>query len=199
MEPGPVAAGSDAGPAGSPSNCAHCGTPCGTGSVEVEGLRFCCAGCRTVFELLDRHGLSRFYELSRTPGLRVSGPVGAAQFAHLDDPEVLERVLDFSDGRRHRVTLHIPAIHCVACVWLLENLFRLHPGIGRCEVNYPRRDLMVEYAPERLRLSELVALLAWLGTSRCFTGGIWAGVGGLRRSRFGCGCNRVWRGLPLAM
>jgi Cu+-exporting ATPase len=177
MEPGPVAAGFDTGPAGSPSNCAHCGTPCGTGSVEVEGLRFCCAGCRTVFELLHRHGLSRFYELSRTPGLRVSGPVGAAQFAHLDDPEVLEKVLDFSDGRRHRVTLHIPAIHCVACVWLLENLFRLHPGIGRCEVNYPRRELMVEYATEQLRLSELVALLASLGYEPVFH---WGDLGGRR-------------------
>lgn len=148
--------------------CAHCGAPCGAGAVEDRDLRFCCAGCRSVFQLLHQHGLGRFYELSTRPGLRVTEPAQAARFSHLDDPVVLEKLLDFSDGRMHRVTLRVPGIHCVACVWLLENLFRLHRGVGRSEVNFARRELTVEYAPDRLRLSELAALLASLGYEPVF-------------------------------
>ena len=62
-----------------------------------------------------------------------------------------------------RVTFQIPAIHCVACVWLLENLFRLHPGVGRSQVNFPRREAAITFAPEKIALSELVGLLASLG------------------------------------
>jgi len=74
-----------------------------------------------------------------------------------------QRLLDFTDGRQSRVTFHIPAIHCIACVWLLENLFRLHPGIGHSQVNFPRREVAIMFSPEQLKLSELVALLASIG------------------------------------
>ena len=74
-----------------------------------------------------------------------------------------QRLLDFTDGKVSRVTFQIPAIHCVACVWLLENLFRLHPGIGRSQVNFPRREAAITFAPEKIALSELVGLLASIG------------------------------------
>ena len=48
----------------------------------------------------------------------------------------------------------------IACVWLLENLFKLHPGIAGSRVNFPRREVEITYAPERVALSEVAALLA---------------------------------------
>src|SRR6266568_7656950 len=41
------------------------------------------------------------------------------QFAYLDQSMVRERLVDFANERSTRVTFHIPAIHCIACVWLL--------------------------------------------------------------------------------
>lgn len=151
--------------------CRHCGTPCGSAAVRDGANTFCCLGCKTVFDLLQEHGLGRFYDLSPNPGLRVTQPVDPARFAHLDDPVVLERLVEFRDGPFHRVTLSIPTIHCVACVWLLENLFQLREGIGRSEVNFGRRELHVTYDAQRLRLSELVALLASLGYEPVFRPG----------------------------
>jgi Cu+-exporting ATPase len=87
----------------------------------------------------------------------------------LDDPEVRGRVVDFADGRTTRVTFRIPSIHCVACVWLLENLFSLHAGIGRSQVNYPRREVSIGFANDRIRLSELVALLSSIGYEPALT------------------------------
>ncbi|MCX7866700.1 MAG: heavy metal translocating P-type ATPase [Limisphaera sp.] len=159
---------SDQGRDGGTSVCRHCGTPCGAAAVRNGAHVFCCHGCKTVFDLLQQHGLGRFYDLSPTPGLRVTQPADPRLFAHLDDPAVQDRLVEFSDGRFHRVTLSIPTIHCVACVWLLENLFQLREGIGRSEVNFGRRELHVTYDAQRLRLSELVALLASLGYEPVF-------------------------------
>jgi Cu+-exporting ATPase len=89
--------------------------------------------------------------------------VGRERWAYLDAPELLQQLLDFADDRVHRVTFEIPAMHCIACVWLLENLFRLHPGVGRSLVNFAQRQVTITYARDRLSLSELVALLAAIG------------------------------------
>jgi Cu+-exporting ATPase len=113
--------------------------------------------------LLAESGLGQFYDLSRHPGVRVRRPAKRQQWAYLDDPALQQRLLDFTDGKVSRVTFQVPAIHCVACVWLLENLFRLQPGIGRSQVNFPRREVAITFATEKLPLSDLVALLASIG------------------------------------
>lgn len=145
--------------------CFHCGEPCPDERFHSGDRVFCCQGCRLVHDLLAENGLTQFYDLSRHPGVRVSRPRGTSSepWACLDEPAVQQRLLDFTDGRSARVTFQIPAIHCVACVWLLENLFRLHPAIGHCQVNFPRREVAISYAAEKLKLSELVALLASIG------------------------------------
>jgi P-type Cu+ transporter len=151
------------------ADCYHCGAPCGRTTLEREGQRFCCHGCLTVHELLRENGLGHFYDLNRHPGVRVDPEGSPDQWSFLDDPEVERRLLDFSDDRTQRVTFHLPAIHCVACVWLLENLFQLHPGIGRSQVNFARREVSIRFAPDRVRLSGLAALLTSIGYEPALT------------------------------
>jgi Cu+-exporting ATPase len=144
-------------------HCFHCGTPCPEGAPALEDHHFCCQGCLTVHELLVSNGLGHFYDLGNQAGLRVGERVGEGRFDYLDDPVVRERIVDFSDGRTTRVTFHVPAMHCVACVWLLENLFRLRPGIGRSQANFPRREVTITFDESLLKLSEVVSLLHSLG------------------------------------
>src|SRR5262249_21037566 len=125
--------------------------------------RFCCAGCLTVFELLTENDLTDFYQLADTAGVRVNRPVSLREFVFLDDPGVRQPIVDFSDERLTRVTFHIPSIHCIACVWLLENLFRLKPGIGASRVNFPRKEVSIDFRTAEAKLSEVVALLASIG------------------------------------
>jgi Cu+-exporting ATPase len=147
-----------------PCACTHCGTPCdGELAIRGEGRAFCCAGCKLVFELLAENGLGHFYDLQKTPGSRIRSVPTPDQFTYLDEPEVRRRLLNFSDGATARVSFHIPAIHCIACIWLLENLFRLDPAIGSVRVNFPRKEATVCFAEEKLKLSELVRLLASIG------------------------------------
>jgi Cu+-exporting ATPase len=142
--------------------CFHCGTPCRDGAFARDDKSFCCHGCLTVFELLTENGLSNFYELADSAGVRVKAS-RENQFQYLDEPVVREWLVDFQDERITRVTFHIPAIHCIACVWLLENLFRLKPRIGESQVNFPRKEVAIMFESARVKLSEVVALLASLG------------------------------------
>ena len=143
--------------------CFHCGEPCPNDPFVLDEKPFCCLGCQTVFSLLQENGLGQFYTLNSTPGTRIRAVSAPSKWVFLDDPAVREKLLDYADPQRAKVTLHLPSIHCVACVWLLENLFQLHPGIGQSQVNFTRREAAITFAPGQIRLSELVALLASIG------------------------------------
>jgi Cu+-exporting ATPase len=143
--------------------CFHCGTLCRAGVFEHQDKAFCCRGCLTVFEILTENGLTDFYQLSDAAGVRVVVATPEDQFKFLDEPAVRERLVDFTDAKLTRVSFHIPTIHCIACVWLLENLFRLKPGLGQSQVNFPRKEVVLSFDTAKVKLSEVVALLASLG------------------------------------
>src|SRR5690606_24466902 len=102
------------------------------------------------------------YSIDAVPGVRPP-ETPALGYTTLDQPEVRRRMVDFSNGSITRVTFRIPAMHCAACVWLLENLYRLVPGVGRSEVNFPRKEVAIFIEDEQLQLSTLAARLAALG------------------------------------
>jgi Cu+-exporting ATPase len=143
--------------------CFHCGEPCPGDAFALDGKSFCCFGCQTVFSLLRENGLEQFYQLQAAPGTRIRAASAAARWSFLDDPAVAEKLQDYADKTRAKVTLHLPSIHCVACVWLLENLFKLHPGVGPTQVNFSRREVAIAFAPEKIKFSELAALLTSIG------------------------------------
>ncbi len=145
------------------SVCYHCGTLCREDRWQIGDKAFCCHGCQTVFEILSDNGLVEFYRLADGAGVRVTGPAGEEPFSYLDEPGVRERLVDFSDERRTRVTFHLPAMHCIACVWLLENLFRLKAGVGESRVNFPRKEVAISFDPRQVQLSEVAALVTSLG------------------------------------
>lgn len=143
--------------------CAHCGTPCPDDRYQSGDLLFCCAGCRAVYEIVQSSGLGRFYALETQPGVRIGEAPPPDRFAFLDAGSLRERLADYADARITRVTLRIPSIHCLACVWLLENLFRLEPSIGASRVNFPRKELTISFDHTRLPFSRLAHLLTSLG------------------------------------
>jgi Cu+-exporting ATPase len=162
-EPMQESASGGATASGQASDCFHCGTPCRDRQFHRDEKIFCCHGCLTVFELLTENGLDAFYRLGANAGVRVNAASGADRFKFLDEPGVHGRIVDFSNEKLTRVTFQLPAIHCIACVWLLENLFQLRSGIGQSQVNFPRKEVSLAFNPADVKLSEVAALLASLG------------------------------------
>ncbi|MFT5887123.1 MAG: Cu+-exporting ATPase, partial [Arcticibacterium sp.] len=48
--------------------CHHCGTDCLNTHVVFEHKNFCCAGCKTVYEILSDKDLCTYYDLNQHSG-----------------------------------------------------------------------------------------------------------------------------------
>lgn len=156
--------------------CFHCGLQCSSHErIEQDDHRFCCVGCRTVYSLLRGGPLDGYYSESISPTDRIRPEFGDPEkFAFLDNPEIADRLRQFSDGNISRLTLSLPQIHCASCIWLLERAPELSDGIQRAEVNFPAKELMVILDESKLTLRGLVELLSSLGyepTLRLDSGG----------------------------
>lgn len=145
------------------TTCFHCGDACPPEPILLQEKAFCCEGCKMVFQLLDENGLCTYYDLESSPGITLKGRKIDERFAYLDVPEITDKLIDFQNEEQIRITLYLPQIHCSSCIWLLENLHKLHPGISFSQVNFVRKELYVNILREKISLRELVELLAGIG------------------------------------
>ncbi len=145
------------------ARCFHCGEPCPDLELQIEDKFFCCQGCKVVYELLSENSLTCYYGIEQHPGVTAKEIPGEERFAWLDDAEVVSRILEFSEGQTARTTFYIPLMHCSACIWLLENLYKLDEGITSSQVNFPRKELTLTFNPEKTTLRRIVTLLASIG------------------------------------
>jgi len=115
-----------------------------------------------VHAILQKAGLTRYYDLRRGPGLPP---------ADLDSRRVDHKWLELieddraSDGGIRRIELDVQGIHCAACVWLIEELFRRHGGgarAGSMSLNPALGRVELRIAPE-FPLSDWVDSVEGLG------------------------------------
>ena len=109
--------------------CRHCGLTIGK-AVRLRLGPFCCAGCKTVHELILGEGLERFYDLrprAEAPSPRLRP----------DSMPWLEPLLERAEegGELRRLELDVQGVHCAACVWLLQQLWSRHRGGVQLHVN----------------------------------------------------------------
>jgi Cu+-exporting ATPase len=142
--------------------CYHCGDICRDDSIEKDGKYFCCTGCLYVHELLSDSNLNDFYSLTKSSGLKPKN-FAKDEFAFLDDEEIKDKMLHYTIGGTSKVTLFIPEVYCSACIWLLENLYRLNRGIIESNVNFLRKEITITFKSNVTSLREIVELLTSIG------------------------------------
>lgn len=140
--------------------CIHCGEDCGKHPIMLHNKPFCCHGCSTVYQILNQSKLKKYYDIQPMSGIRVDKVEYGNKYAYVDNEEIRDKLLDFSDGGISKVTLFIPAIHCASCIWLLENLNTLNKGIITSFVNFPKKLVSITFKDDDVTLRELVELLA---------------------------------------
>lgn len=141
--------------------CYHCGSPCEE-TLWLQDKTFCCYGCKTVFEILSSNDLCEYYNLDEKPGVS-QRQVSDDSFAYLDEQDIRKKVLEFDSSEFARIRLYTPAIHCVSCIWLLENLQKLNKGIVRSEVNFARKSVVIDFHPEVITPGGVARLLTSVG------------------------------------
>ena len=123
------------------TTCLHCRGPIPAGS-NLEG--FCCNGCSAVYALLHDQGLERWYDLAGGETMPVAEPRGERSFAWLDP--LLARSEE-GTSPICSLELDVQGIHCAACVWLMDELFRrreggagilVNPALGKMRLTWKR-------------------------------------------------------------
>jgi Cu+-exporting ATPase len=141
--------------------CFHCGLSTKDTEVIFDDKSFCCNGCKTVYEIFSKNDLTCYYDMQQAPGSTPKEIEGKYNF--LENDKIIEKLLEFNDGKTQIVTLYIPHIHCSSCIWVLENLNKIHPAISASVVNFGKKNVRVTYNSELLSIKELVILLNSIG------------------------------------
>ncbi|MGO2356909.1 heavy metal translocating P-type ATPase [Mesonia sp.] len=142
-------------------NCFHCGDECLSTPISYQDKSFCCHGCKTVYEILHDNDLSYYYDLEKSPG--TSPLLSSSKYDFLKNEKIEAQLLEFNEQETQVVSLLIPSIHCSSCIWVLENLNKLHPAIKTAQVNFPKKTVRITYSSKAYSLYDLVILLAKIG------------------------------------
>lgn len=148
------------------AKCDHCGLPCDEQDIVVEGRHFCCAGCRAVYDLLHENDLCAYYDIEATPGssMKDADDVRSElKWGFLDHADVRSALIEFEDGGIAKATFSIPQMHCASCIYLLENLHRLHDGVVQARVTFLKKTATITWRTDALTLRGVVELLARIG------------------------------------
>ncbi|MFD2939005.1 heavy metal translocating P-type ATPase [Flavobacterium notoginsengisoli] len=143
-------------------SCFHCGLTIEQNEeIDFDDKKFCCAGCKTVYEIFSSNNLTSYYDFEKSPGATPQDIAGKYDF--LDNEAILSKVLEFQEGNTAIVSLNIPHIHCSSCIWILENLNRLQPGISISQVNFHEKRVRITFNSDTVSLKEIVYLLSSIG------------------------------------
>ncbi|WJJ97847.1 heavy metal translocating P-type ATPase [Algibacter luteus] len=141
--------------------CFHCGLEADASKIMFDNKPFCCNGCKTVYEIFSTNDLGCYYDLQNAPGATPKDIEGKYNF--LDNPKIVDQLLEFNDEDTQIITLYIPHIHCSSCIWILENLNKLNPDINSSIVNFGKKTVRVAFNFERVSLKDVVTLLSSIG------------------------------------
>lgn len=156
--------------------CAHCDVPVPNGLlVAGDTNQFCCNGCRTAFELIHSCGLDDFYRYAENKQTVVDP--GDEDFQNYDTEYFIENFTqrlesgsslagdpDSSQSAKPTriVEFSLEGMHCSACVWLVEKLPKIIPGVLQAKVNLPTRSVKIAFEPSA-SLCKIAQSLANLG------------------------------------
>ena len=140
------------------NHCEHCGIEFEGKSYSKEEKLFCCNGCLTVYEILHDHDLAAYYKLNSRPGIKPQEQEG--KYAFLAEKSIVSTLLEFESEEMNVVNLYIPSIHCSSCIWVLENLQKMHQGILVSQVNFPKKTTRITYNPEKIDLRTVAEVLS---------------------------------------
>ncbi len=143
-------------------NCFHCGLDIvKEAEILFDEKRFCCTGCKTVYEIFSLNDLSCYYDFEKSPGATPQDIKGKYDF--LENETIVSKLLEFQEDATAIVSLSIPHIHCSSCIWILENLQRLQKGISSSQVNFPEKKVRIVYNSNEVSLKAIVELLCSIG------------------------------------
>ena len=142
--------------------CVHCGESC-NGTIHDNGRVFCCEGCKQVYLILQETDACNPLMMKNLDGLQPKGKFKSDKWDYLDEPDIARKLISFSDSKQVHILIALPNIHCSSCIWLIEHLGRINKGVMSASVDFDKKEALIVYDPSMLKLSNIAALLEYIG------------------------------------
>lgn len=146
--------------------CTHCGLSVPKGLIVAQREeQFCCQGCASVYELIHGCGLDSYYRLrqqSEATGQAVA-PADTDRLAVFDTAKFHELYVSTRDNGLYVVDLMLEGVHCAACVWLIEKLPSVVPGVIEARLSLRQATVRITWDPAQADLSRIARALSTLG------------------------------------
>lgn len=159
--------------AGAITLCTHCGLRVPPGLVDAsQSQQFCCHGCQTAYTVIHACGLDRYYQLLAQTHEARPASTTSKRYGEYDDDAFHSLYVRPWNGAATNASvggalltteLFVDNVHCAACLWLLEKLPRVVPGVIEARVDLRRRAVRVVWDPALVQLSRAAAALDSLG------------------------------------
>lgn len=146
------------------ATCYHCGDKCRSGELKnFDSKQFCCSGCVTVYQILNKSNLCDYYSFNDVAGIKVNVEKNDQRFSFLDNPLIAAKYISFANQHQTSVKLYLPQIHCSSCIWLLENLQKLDANIFFSTVNFPAKEVTIFFNHHIITIKKIAELLTSIG------------------------------------
>lgn len=140
--------------------------------------QFCCSGCSAAWSLIHDNGLDAFYRMVDSQGEQqtLRGRRAARKFGEFDTDGFHNRFVQVlgADPTKQEsapaeteqvlsTTFALDGIHCAACIWLIEKLPTIVPGVCHANVNWSRGTVTLSWMKQQVNLSRVAEALDSLG------------------------------------
>lgn len=146
------------------ASCAHCQLPVPAALIrEGASEQFCCSGCRTVAEAIQSSGLSWYYQLLDQAQEAQPARTTGRDYAEMDDASFAEAHVRTTARGELESVFYVEGVHCAACVWLVEKLPQVVPGVREARLDFGRRLVTVRWQGGVVGLAQIARALDRLG------------------------------------
>jgi Cu+-exporting ATPase len=149
-------------------SCYHCGAKT-RHAILYDDHEFCCNGCQMVYTLLRDQDLCQYYDLNAQPGKSQKEATADSAFSFLKVPSLLHGLLLFDSATEQRMRFYLPQVHCSSCLYLLEKLHKLLPGVKAAKLEFERKELLVSWDPSTVSAFDVACKLNELGYAPYFS------------------------------
>jgi len=148
----------------SADTCVHCKLPIPPSDLVIdeingEEVHFCCRGCQGVYRIIAGAGLDAFY---RKRDWQEEGVPAGVFDAAFDEASLAGHVIT-RDAATAEISVIIEGIRCASCVWLLEKLLAMEPGLMMIHVNYATHRARIRFNPQQTGAAQLFTAISRLG------------------------------------
>lgn len=143
--------------------CYHCGEDVINDDIVVNDKHFCCSGCKTVYDIINKNELCEYYDISNTPGINQKVKIREGKFDFLEDQKIIDKLVHFKDSNHYHVIFYLPQMHCSSCIWILEHLNKINSGVLKSQVNFIKKEVTIVFDYKQTSLKKVAEALTLIG------------------------------------